>query len=273
MAATDAAAEVAEAVARYRLDLGSRRFRGRAGDRRGHGVGSSQEFFDFRDYVPGDDLRHLDWRGYARTEQLRIRLHQEEVAPHVDVLLDTSASMASTPLKQRATRSLVALVAGLAERQGSRARILALGGGPVEPATVAFDADATAPALPALPLRPAGVRVLVTDGLWPEASEAFVQRALVGAARFFALHLLDPWELEPSEEGAFTLIDCETGERREVQLDARTVASYRARLGRLSDALRGEVVGRGGTYARVAADALPAMCRRDLLPGGVLEPA
>ncbi len=93
MAATDLAAEVAEAVARYRLDLGAQRFRGRAGDRRGHGVGSSQEFFDFRDYVPGDDLRHLDWRGYARTEQLRIRLHQEEVAPHVDVLLDTSASM------------------------------------------------------------------------------------------------------------------------------------------------------------------------------------
>ncbi len=167
----------------------------------------------------------------------------------------------------------MAALSGLAERQGSRARLLALGGGPIAPATLRFDGDATAPVLPGLPLRASGVRILLTDGLWPEASSAFLQRALVGAARFVALQLLDPWEVEPSAEGAFTLVDCETGERREVQLDARTIANYRARLERLSDALRTEVVARGGTFARVTADSLAAMCQRDLLSSGVLEPA
>jgi len=267
------AAEIAEASVRYRLNLGAQRFRGRAGERRGHGVGSSQEFFDFRDYVPGDDLRHIDWRGYARTEQLRIRLHTEEVAPHVDVLVDTSASMASTPQKEHAVRVLTAVIASWCARQGSRARVLALGGGSFDPATMSFDGDANAPILPAVPLRPSGVRILVTDGLWPGSSGAFLQRALVGSARFFAMQVLDPWELEPEAEGAVTLVDCETGERREVQLDERTIAAYRQRLGRLSDVLRDEVLKRGGTYARVAADSLAAMCKRDLLPSGIVEPA
>ncbi|MCA8949367.1 MAG: DUF58 domain-containing protein [Planctomycetes bacterium] len=265
-------AEVAEVVARYRLDLGSQRFRGRAGERRGHGVGSSQEFFDFRDYAPGDDLRHLDWRAYARTEQLRIRLHQEEVAPHVDLLLDTSASMASTPAKAAAAIGLVHAIRGFGDRQGSRARVLALGGGPVEADVAAFTATAAEPLLPALPLRSAGVRIVLTDGLWSAGSTAFLQRARVGAARFAVLQLLDPWEIEPTADGALTLIDCETGERREIRLDAAAIAGYRARLQRLCDALRGAVVGHGGLYARIAADSLPRMCARDLLPAGILEP-
>ncbi|MCR9248252.1 MAG: DUF58 domain-containing protein [bacterium] len=269
--ATDVAA-VAEAVARYRLGLGAQRFRGRAGDRRGHGVGSSQEFFDFRDYVPGDDLRHLDWRGYARTEQLRIRLHQEEVAPHVDVLLDTSVSMASTPAKEQAVHDLVGALVGWSERQGSRARVLALAGGPLDPSRVAFDGAATAPAVPALPLRTGGVRILVTDGLWPDAAGTFLRRVLSSAARFFALQVLDPWELEPDAAGAMTLVDCETGIRREVHLDARTVAAYQGRLDRLCDTLRTEVVGHGGLYARVTAAPLAAMCEHDLLPSGAIEP-
>ncbi|MCA8975013.1 MAG: DUF58 domain-containing protein [Planctomycetes bacterium] len=269
----DLAAEVAAVAQRYRLCLGPQRFAGRTGDLRGRGVGSSQEFFDFRDYVPGDDLRHLDWRGYARTEQLRIRLHQEEVAPHLDVLVDTSASMAVTAAKERAVKGLLGAITDWAGRQGVRPRVLALGGGPIDTAALDFSATTTAPVLPALPLRPAGVRVLLTDGLWPEGQTGFLQRLLVGAARCFVLQLLDPWELEPDAEGAMTLVDVETGDRREVQLDRQVIAGYRQRLLRLCDTLRGAVVARGATYARVRADALPAMCERDLLPAAVVEPA
>jgi hypothetical protein len=267
------AVEVAEVATRYRLCLGTQRFRGRAGDLRGHGVGSSQEFFDFRDYVPGDDLRHLDWRGYARTEQLRIRLHQEEVAPHVDVLVDRSASMATTPGKERAVRALLAAVTTWSGRQGVRARALALGGGEVDGATLQFSDEATAPAMPAVPLRPSGVRVLLTDGLWPEQASSFVRRLFLGASRCFLVQLLDPWELEPAAEGAFTLVDVESGDRREVQLDAHTLRGYHARLTRLCDVLRETVVTHGGTYARVRADSLLAMCQRDLMPSAVVEPA
>lgn len=270
---TGLAGEVAEVVARYRLALGPQRLRGRQGTRAGRGAGSSLEFFDFRDYAPGDDLRHLDWRGFARTEQLRVRLHQEEVAPFVDVLVDTSASLGATPTKERAARALVAALAGWARREGATVRVLALGGGPVDPADMAFDTPATVPAVPSVPLRPGAVRVLVTDGLWPDDPQPLLSRLLAGAARFACLQLLTSDELSPPPVSAVTLVDCETGERREVQLDAPAIAGYRARLDRLCDALRAAVVGRGGLWARVTADALPAMCRHDLLPAGLLEPA
>ena len=267
------AAEVAGIAGRYRLALGAQRFRGRMGGRRGHGVGSSMEFFDFRDYALGDDLRYIDWRSYARTEQLRIRLHQEEVAPYVDVLVDTSASLSATPGKERAARLLAAACLQWAKREGAMARLSALGGSELLAEQLVFDGPAGAPLPPVAPLRPGGVRILLTDGLWPEDPAPGLLRLMTGAARFFCLQLLDPWELEPAAEGALTLVDCETGQRAEVQLDARAVAAYRGRLQRLLDELRLLVIGHGGDHAVVRADSLASMCARDLLPAGVLEPA
>ncbi len=267
------AAEIADVTARYRLALGAQRLRGRQGARRGLGAGSSLEFFDYRDYAPGDDLRHLDWRGFARTEQLRVRLHQEEVAPFVDVVVDASASLAVTPRKARAARGLVQALVGWTQREGASARVLTLGGGLADAATIAFDGPGAPPVPPSLPLRTGGVRILVTDGLWPDDPQPLLNRLLAGAARFVCLQLLDPEEVEPPRLGAVTLVDCETGERAELQLDERAVAAYRARLDRLCDGLRQAVAARGGRWARVVADALPALCRRDLLAAGVLEPA
>jgi uncharacterized protein (DUF58 family) len=266
-------AEVAAVAGRYRLALGSVRFRGRSGARRGHGVGSSMEFLDFRDYVPGDDLRHVDWRSYARTEQLRVRLHQEEVAPHTDVLLDTSASMATTPAKERAARVLATALLHWSQREGAAARLLALGGGRLDAESLTFTGTADRPGLPAVPLRPNGVRVLLTDGLWPHDPLPLLRQCLAGASRFACVQLLDPWELAPSADGALTLVDAESGARTEVQLDARAVAAYGQRLQRLVEVLRGAVLGEGGTFVQVAAAGLGEMAARALLPAGVLEPA
>lgn len=266
------AAEAAATAGRYRLALGRLRGRGRLGNRRGHGVGSSQEFFDFRDYAPGDDLRHLDWRGYARTEQLRVRLHQEEVSPHVDVLVDTSASLAATPGKERAVRVFAAALQHWARREGAPARFLGLGGDVVDPTHVPF-AGGGAPAVPVRPLRPGGVRVLLSDGLWAADPTPFLQRAIAGASRFFAVLVLDPWELAPSLDGACTLVDCEDGQRAEVQLDPRTLATYRQRLQRLHDGIAATVRGGGGAFAVARAAPLATMCAADLLPADIVEPA
>ncbi|MFM1873758.1 MAG: hypothetical protein RL398_3180 [Planctomycetota bacterium] len=258
---------------RYRLRLLPHRSRGRIGDRRGSGVGSSMEFFDFRDYAPGDDLRHLDWRGYARTEKLRVRLHQEEVAPFVDVLVDRSASMAADADKERAVRELLAALELWCRKSGCTARLLECGGGPTSAERIVFDDLAVAPQPPAMPLRPRGVRVLVTDGLWRDDGAAFLHRLAAGAADVLVLQVLSKWEVDPEPCGALALVDVETDERREVQFDAAAVAAYKAKLQRLCDDLRQTTLADGGRYARVVADDLGAMCRRDLVPAEVLEPA
>jgi len=56
-----------------------------------HGV--SVEFSEYRDYQPGDDLRHLDWQLYARSNRLCIKKYTQETNVRVFAVVDTSASM------------------------------------------------------------------------------------------------------------------------------------------------------------------------------------
>jgi uncharacterized protein (DUF58 family) len=56
-----------------------------------HGV--SVEFADYREYSPGDDLRRLDWRAYARSNKFQIKRYEEESNLRATLLLDASASM------------------------------------------------------------------------------------------------------------------------------------------------------------------------------------
>jgi uncharacterized protein (DUF58 family) len=56
--------------------------------------GHSQEFTDYRDYVPGDEIRKIDWKVYGRTDRHIIKLSEQETVLNCHVLLDSSASMA-----------------------------------------------------------------------------------------------------------------------------------------------------------------------------------
>ncbi len=55
--------------------------------------GLSVEFSEYRDYQPGDDLRHLDWRLYARGDRLCVKKYTQETNVRTYVVIDTSASM------------------------------------------------------------------------------------------------------------------------------------------------------------------------------------
>lgn len=63
------------------------------GERKASGAGSSIEFRDYRDYVPGDDTRFVDWNIFARLHRPYVKLYHEEEQMHVVILLDASASM------------------------------------------------------------------------------------------------------------------------------------------------------------------------------------
>lgn len=64
-----------------------------AGEHRGGGQGLAVEFAQLRPYVPGDELRRIDWRVFARTDKLHVRQYEEEVDLCVYLLLDARAGM------------------------------------------------------------------------------------------------------------------------------------------------------------------------------------
>ena len=56
--------------------------------------GFSVEFANHRSYVPGDDIRHIDWRAYGKADRLYIKEYEEETNLRTHILLDCSGSMA-----------------------------------------------------------------------------------------------------------------------------------------------------------------------------------
>ena len=56
--------------------------------------GFSVEFSQYRQYMPGDDPKHIDWKAYARTDRYYIKQFEEETNLNCYLLLDTSESMA-----------------------------------------------------------------------------------------------------------------------------------------------------------------------------------
>ena len=67
-----------------------------AGLHRSPDFGFSQEFAEYRAYSPGDDLRHVDWNVFARTERAYLKRYRGETNTQLTMLLDTSASMGYT---------------------------------------------------------------------------------------------------------------------------------------------------------------------------------
>jgi uncharacterized protein (DUF58 family) len=255
---------------------------GRSGDRLGPGVGASLEFEDRRSYAPGDDVRHLDWRALARTGDLMVRVHREEVQPRLDVLLDASASMASEPEKELATANLAGFFLRAGACAGFEVRLVRLGARPLlltaqeyEREGVTFDetlhlGDAISAARHLL--APSGLWLCISDFL----SEAGVNLRTLASRRGSAslLQVLGPWESDPPVGGSMRLEDAEGRGKRDLMLDAGLVAAYRARLERLSDGLSDEARRLGMRYMRLNAGIpLEEAARGELIAGGFVEPA
>ena len=80
-------------LSRFNLVVKKRVTSNLTGPRRSISGGHGLTFKDYRIYAPGDDIRLIDWRVYARTDNLYIKVHEEERNLTVHIIIDRSASM------------------------------------------------------------------------------------------------------------------------------------------------------------------------------------
>lgn len=243
---------------------------GRGGDgglrQRRHG--NSQEFQEYRDYRQGDDLRHLDWGVYGRSDQLVVRRFHQEVSPHLDLLLDGSRSMLGEQgLKGWATASLGAFFARCADHGGfhQRAwrvgeRIEPLGVTARDPAgweSLAFE-DVHAPSRALMerrqPWKARGVRLLISDLMWPEAPRSVLRGVRSGAVAAAVVQVLEADEVHPKARGFVRLEDAESGERLDLLLDEAAVADYEDALERHRRSWLKACRGHGVVWLRLVAE-------------------
>jgi uncharacterized protein (DUF58 family) len=231
---------------RYALSLPRHAPVGQVGGTLSQRAGSSLEFKDHRDYQPGDDLRHIDWNVYARSDQLTVKLYREEVTPHLDVVLDVSRSMAlpETP-KAGAALALAAFFAAAADNAGFSHAAWQMGAGyhPVGngaglPSTwegISFSHSGGPSGVPGqgAPLwRPRGIRVLLSDLLWVGNPLATLRPLAERAAVCVVLQVLAAADVNPPEGQSLRLVDVETDQVKEIHVDAVAARRYREALAR-----------------------------------------
>ena len=165
--------------------LGSRTVRRRAG--------AGLQHLDHRDYAPGDEIRHIDWRQTARRQRPIVRQFEAETSGDWFLLLDTSSSMATGGARKwRAAVSATAAMSFALLELGHRVAI------------VAFASDVLAMCPPGRGARhfPQVVRTLLT--LHPAESAAHsnlaacAPRLLGTASGFVVSDFLGPLDLRPA---------------------------------------------------------------------------
>ncbi|MEM6257222.1 MAG: DUF58 domain-containing protein [Planctomycetota bacterium] len=228
---------------------------GMLGEQLGSGVGNSIEFMDYREYTPGDDLRRIDWSAYARSDRLVIKLNREEVTPHLDLLLDVSASMAlSGSAKPEALLGLASAIAAASDNARMTRRVYTamqrldpIPGGEGDPQAWHWPGFAQSESQVSLagamhevavPMRRRGVRVLISDLLCPEDPWPIVSRLAEGASSAHVVQLLARQDADPLWNGDIRLVDSESGELQELRLDATAMTRYHEQLDRLRDQWR-----------------------------------
>lgn len=220
------------------------------GERRSPRRGGSVEFADYREYVPGDDFRQVDWNAYARMEKLFLRLFVEEEDATVHLLLDASSSMqwADKWIYAQKLAAALGYIALLGMDRLSAAALAVSGRDltlmrPLRGKSHAlqfFDwleslqAGGTASPDAALAkyaaqARRAGPLLLIGD-LMDDAWRAGIQRLSASNYEITILHLLAPDELEPALEGDLRLLDSETNATVEITADYDLLDRYRTRV-------------------------------------------
>ncbi len=267
------------AAAGFRLAIPRTPLNGRAGERLGAGTGSSLEFQDYRPYTPGDDLRHVDWAAYARSETLAVRLYREEVAPRIDLVVDVSRSMAVTEVKRRAYGELLGALAIACANTAADTRIVTTARTAAQPLQRPEDiervlgCDAALSALEEshLPLRRRSLRIVVSDFLFPHDPDDLVVRLGRDCALLSLIQFTLREEAEPAASGGHRLIDVEGKGELDLVLDAAAVRDYRLRFSRVRLGLSVAARRAGARFTHVVAETALRDVARGLAAAGVLE--
>lgn len=277
--------EVQRAAETFALGLPRNPAAGRSGELLGRGAGNSLEFQEYREYMPGDDVRHLDWAAYARTDSLMVRLYREEISPRTEILIDASRSMTSGDgQKERLTRQLAALFAILSGRMGGRPAVVALRDGPAQPwgldsleriAALPFSGRSNLAELLSgnqVPLRRQAVRIVVSDFLFPLEPATLVRRLSAEASALWMIQILHAWEADPTPLGGRKMLDVETGGDAEIVVDRQSIAAYKSRLTALQDELLRHCRRAHASFITLVAErGLPDLCRNELCSAGLLR--
>jgi uncharacterized protein (DUF58 family) len=249
-----------------------------AGLHRSPDFGFSQEFAEYQAYTPGDDLRHIDWNVYARSEKLYLKRFRGETNSMLTILLDASNSMqfgSHSVNKMDYSRYLAASLLYLAihgqrdaaglitfddeirnyirpsTRQGQLHRLMAA----LEQAEARDRTDFAKPMRYFQEFLKRRGMVLIVSDFW-ESPESIVRT--IEPLRYYGnevvlFHVLDPEDVRPKLKGPTIVVDMETKTELEVTPDY-SKKEYREKIETHLTDLRTRAQGAGMGYCLLMTD-------------------
>jgi uncharacterized protein (DUF58 family) len=217
-------------------------------ERRTRKVGSGIEFADHRTYARGDDFRYIDWNLYGRLDKLLLRLFEEEEDLHIYILIDCSDSMSiGQPLpKLHYAMQVGAALAYVGLANLDRVCVVPFGdriidrlppsrgknrifrvfeflrscelGGKTELAECMKDFVAQN--------KRRGLAVVISDFYDPKGFEEGLNTLRYHKFEPFVLQCYDLREASPKLHGDLALVDCETGDMKEVTVSKSLLEAY-----------------------------------------------
>lgn len=211
-------------------------------------VGSGLEFADHRNYSPGDDMRNMDWKVYGRTNKLFLKLFEEEEDLYIYFLLDVSQSMTlGSPNKWEYAKRTAAALGYIGLSNLDRVSVIPFSSkldgrmpptrgkaqifkifdflSSVEPGKHTSLGDAFKTFIAQNKRK--GIACVISDFYDPTGFEQGLNYLRYHKFEPIIIHLFDERELDPQLNGELQLVDCETGEIREVTVTPQILKRYR----------------------------------------------
>ncbi len=269
-------------LSRLRLAMGHRASMNLTGNRKSIQKGSSTEFSDFREYMPGDDIRRIDWNAYGRLDRLYVKEYMEEKEVVVSILLDTSASMNYGIQKKSTYASMLAAAFAymglnnmdrviLYDLQQMQTPFLLGGTRSALPRLIDWLSQRTfdgkiniCESVKQLPMKGPGMTIIISDFLQEALMESGPKKELITVRKLLRLldyqrqktvflHVLAGEELSPERSAEITgtrnLIDMEEKSTLRLTFDAASIRAYEQALQEYLSSLRQECARIGAFYA------------------------
>jgi len=244
------------------------------GNHQSKNFGSSCEFADYRDYVPGDDITKIDWNVYARFDKLYQKLYLDERQMHTRIYIDASRSMQhGTYEKSEQAIRIAAAFAYLSINEMDKVSVYAMRGGRAEEVIsgmvgkdsfincvnklneIEFDSDVSISEaiLSADKIGMGdGYSILISDFLTEEDYERAIDRFREQRRDILCVQILSREELNPQIRGKMHLFDVEDPQsffRKKIDKDR--VNAYKEALKYVTERIKNYCESRGGHYMLV----------------------
>jgi uncharacterized protein (DUF58 family) len=217
-------------------------------ERRTRKVGSGIEFADHRTYARGDDFRYIDWNLYGRLDRLLLRLFEEEEDLYIYILVDVSDSMAiGTPLpKLHYAMQVGAALSYVGLANLDRVAIIPFSDRLIDRLPPSRGKNRIFRVFEFLRScdiggqtqlaecmktfvtqnKRRGLAVVISDFYDPVGFEQGLNTLRYNKFEPFVLQVYDAREAEPQLHGDLALVDCETGDTREVTVSRSLLEAY-----------------------------------------------